>query len=117
MGGAEYLTTTHLPTHCSLLTAHYSLLTAHYHYSLLTTQLTTHCSLLTGLVEAAVAEDMHKWDHGSGAQQQRRPQLGLLVSRGVKLGLGLGLELGSGLGLRLQGATNYVLLYVLRTTY
>ena len=80
MGGAEYLTTTHLPTHCSLLTAHYSLLTAHYHYSLLTTQLTTHCSLLTGLVEAAVAEDMHKWDHGSGAQQQRRPQLGLLVS-------------------------------------
>ena len=68
------------PLTYSLLTAHYSLLTAHYHYSLLTTQLTTHCSLLTGLVEAAVAEDMHKWDHGSGAQQQRRPQLGLLVS-------------------------------------
>ena len=60
---------------------------------------------------------MHKWDHGSGAQQQRRPQLGLLVSRRVKLGLGLGLELGSGLGLRLQGATNYVLRTLLPTTY
>ena len=59
---------------------------------------------------------MHKWDHGSGAQQQRRPQLGLLVSRRVKLGLGLGLELGSGLGLRLHGATNYVLYYYSTTT-